>query len=177
MCRRKFWLNLALTVSIVATSHMVLPADKDRAVAELQARGLTVAMVGDGVNDAPAPARAAVGIAIGASTDGAIESPGWCWPPRIRGGYRGDPVVEGVVPQDDPESAGRRAAAVRRSSWRATWVRRGDRLRWVACKGAQRRSSGGSPGWPCSSARCSAWPRCTPSGTALSATAPDTTTR
>ncbi len=105
--------SVAQRIGIDEVAAQVLPADKAEAVRRFQIGGVRVAMVGDGVNDAPALAQADVGIAIGAGTDVAVESAGI------------------VLVRDDPRDV---AAAVELS--RATYRKMIQNLVWATAYNA-----------------------------------------
>ena len=93
--------SIAAELDVSDVIAEVLPQDKERIVREKQGEGRKVAMIGDGINDAPALARADVGIAIGAGTDVAISSADVEERPDGRGGRH--PAVAPDHAQHSPE--------------------------------------------------------------------------
>ncbi len=100
--------SVARRIGVDHVAAQVLPADKAASVRRFQAGGARVAMVGDGVNDAPALVQADVGIAIGAGTDVAVES------------------ADVVLVRDDPRDV---AGAIRLS--RASYRKMVQNLAWA----------------------------------------------
>jgi len=99
---------VAAELGIDTVFAQVLPEDKASKVRELQAQGKRVAMVGDGVNDAPALATADIGIAIGAGTDVAVEA--------------GDIVLVRSDPRDIPKIVNLSRATYRKMLQNLWWA-------------------------------------------------------
>jgi Cu2+-exporting ATPase len=99
---------VAADLKIDSVFSQVLPGDKAKHIVALQRQGKTVAMVGDGVNDAPALATADVGIAIGAGTDVAVEA--------------GDIVLVRSDPRDVPRIIGLSRASYRKMIQNLWWA-------------------------------------------------------
>jgi len=99
---------VAVDLNIDSVFSQVLPGDKAKHIEALQRQGKTVAMVGDGVNDAPALATADLGIAIGAGTDVAVEA--------------GDIVLVRSDPRDVPRIIGLSRASYRKMIQNLWWA-------------------------------------------------------